>query len=111
MYLHGKDLLLLRYPNRSDQYVPLVQGATLLVKHHVFSKIGFPDLNRGECVKFCSESMAQGFKIYSGSPYNFLAIRRKNAQDHTWIVSDQHLLSKHVKVLKVRNPWKFVCRD
>lgn len=110
MYLNSRKLLLLRYQNLDNQYVPLVQGATLLVKRHVFDHIRFPDRNRGECVKFCSDSRAKGFKIYSGNKYNFLAFRRRNSRDHTWIVSDKNLLSRNVKVQKVKNAKQFVCR-
>jgi hypothetical protein len=85
-------------------------GATLLVKRNVFQQISFPDRNRGECVKFCSDCAAQGFKIYEGNKYNFAAIRRKNSKDHTWIVSDKKLLSKSVKVIKVKNFKKYVTR-
>ncbi|WP_036711518.1 glycosyltransferase [Paenibacillus pinihumi] len=111
MYLQGKKLLLHRYYNKANQYVQLVQGATLLVKLHVFRKVRFPNRNRGECVKFCSNSRAKGFKIYSGSPYNFVAIRRRNSRDHTWIVSDKQLISRNVKVLKVRNIRKYISRS
>ncbi|WP_179031093.1 glycosyltransferase [Paenibacillus kribbensis] len=111
MYLNEKKLLLLRYPAKANQYVPLVQGATLLVKRHVLSKVDFPNKNRGECVKFCSDSLAKGYKIYSGSKSNFLAIRRRNSKGHTWIVSDKHLLTRNAKVLKVRNAKKFVCQS
>ncbi|MFD1176414.1 glycosyltransferase family 2 protein [Paenibacillus puldeungensis] len=111
MYLNGKKQLLLRYPHQANRYVPLVQGATLLVKRHVFDRVSFPNRNQGECVKFCSISLAKGFKIYSGNPYNFLAIRRRNSIDHTWIVSDKALLTRNVKVLKVTNPKSFVSRS
>ncbi|WP_336763220.1 glycosyltransferase [Paenibacillus sp. USHLN196] len=111
MYLSSKKLLLLRYPNKANQSVPLIQGATLLVKRHVVTEVGFRDKNRGECVTFCSDSLAKGYKIYAGSPSNFLAIRRRNSADHTWIVSDKDLLTRNVRVLKVKNSKKFVCRN
>lgn len=111
MYLSDKKLLLHRYYNMENKYVSLVQGATLLVKRHVFSRISFPNQNRGECIRFCTDCLAHGFKIYSGNKYNFAAIRRKNSKDHTWIVSDKTLLSKNVKVLKVENFKKYVSRN
>lgn len=111
MYLSSKKLLLLRYPTKVNQYVPLIQGATLLVKRHVVIEVGFPDQNRGECVTFCSDCLAKGYKIYSGGISNFLAIRRGNSKDHTWIVSDKDLLTRNAKVLKVRNPKKFVSQN
>lgn len=110
MYLQGRKLLLLRYPRMENQYVPLVQGATLLVKRKVFSKVSFPNRNQGESIRFCRAGRAKGFKVYSGRRYNFVAFRRKNSRNHTWIVSDNHLLSRNVKVLKVGNVKKFVSR-
>lgn len=110
MYLNGKKLLLLRYPKRADQYVSLVQGATLLIKREVLEQVEFPDLNRNECVKFCSICLSKGFKIYAGSPYNFLAIRRRNSKDHTWMISDTSLLKGNAKVLKVRDVKEYICR-
>lgn len=111
MYLDGKKVLLHRYYNMADKYVSLVQGATLVVKRHVFSKVSFPSRNRGESVKFCADCRSKGFKIYSGNPYNFVAHRRKNSKDHTWIVSDKSLITSQVKVLKVKDTAKFVRRD
>ncbi|MNO52689.1 Glycosyl transferase family 2 [compost metagenome] len=110
MYLNGKKLLLLRYAKMANKYVPIVQGATLLVKRHVFNRVRFPNRNRGESVKFCSDSRAKGFKIYAGDPYHFIAMRRKNSKDHTWIVSDSHLLANQDKVLKMKNIRQFVER-
>lgn len=108
MYLGGKGLLLLRYPDQANQYVSLVQGATLLASRYVLSQVGFPDQNRGECIRLFRNSKARGYRIYSGSTSNFLAIRRRNSRNHTWIVSDRELLSGQAKVLKVGNPKAYV---
>ena len=110
MSLSDKKLLLLRYSSMENKYVSIIQGATLLVRKHVFNQISFPNRNRGECVKFCSDCIAHGFKIFSGSRYNFAAIRRKNSKDHTWIISYKKLLAKNVKVLKMENFKKYVSR-
>lgn len=111
MYLNDKKLLLLRYIRMENKFVSLVQGATLLVKRHVFHQISFSDRNKGECVKFCADCLAHGFKIYSGNKYNFAAIRRKNSKDHTWIVSDKKLLKQNIRVLKVTTFKKYVTRS
>ena len=110
MSLSGTNYLLLRYGRMENKYSAIVQGATLLVRRHVFNRISFPNQNRGECVKFCSDCKAHGFMIYSGNKYNFAAIRRKNSKDHTWIVSYRKLLAKNVKVLKINNFKKYVSR-
>ncbi|MNO85179.1 hypothetical protein D3C76_765440 [compost metagenome] len=111
MYLSGKKLLLLRYAKMANKYVPIVQGATLLVKRHVFNRVKFSNRNRGESVKFCSDSRAKGLKIYAGNSYNFIAMRRKNSKDHTWIVSDSQLLANKAKVLKMKNIRQYVNRS
>lgn len=110
MYLQGKKWLLLRFPGLENKYVSFVQGATLLVKRKVFRKVAFPNKNQGECIGFCFSSRTKGLKIFSGRRHNFFAFRRKNARNHTWIISDNALLSRNVKVLKVGNVKKFVSR-
>jgi len=111
MFLEGSKLLLLRYYDRENRYGGLVQGATLLAKRHVFRKVAFPDKTRGECVTFCRNAAARGFTVYSANRYHFAAVRRKQSRGHTWIVSDQKLLSQNkVNVWKVRNFKRFVSR-
>ncbi|PZD96530.1 glycosyltransferase family 2 protein [Paenibacillus sambharensis] len=110
MYLHGSKTLLLRYYNKENCYAPLVQGATLLIRRSVLNKVRFPNRNNGECVAFCTACRAKGFKIYSGSRFNFLAHRRTNSSDHTWIVSDRRLRQGKVKVVKAEDILKHVIR-
>ncbi|MGP0584400.1 glycosyltransferase [Paenibacillus timonensis] len=108
MQLSGEPRLLFRYPAMTCRYVPLVQGATLLVRRQVFKRVRFPDRNRGECVQFCTSCLAKGYKIYAGSPRHFLAIRQRNSKDHTWIVSDKALLKRNVRLLEVDDARQFV---
>lgn len=110
MKIGDKKELLYRYYTKANQYVSLVQGATLLIKRHVFDRIAFPNQNRGECVKFCAACRREGFRIYSGSPYNFVAMRKPNSKNHTWIVSDKQLLTRHVKVLPVEDMKPYITR-
>ncbi|MBT2762071.1 glycosyltransferase [Paenibacillus sp. ISL-20] len=111
MQLAGQKDLLYRYPNMANQWVPLVQGATLLVRRNVFNQVAFPNQNRSECVKFCADCITRNFRIYSGSPYHFIANRRRNSKNHTWMVSDKNLLTQHVKRLQVDNAKKFASRS
>ncbi len=111
MYLQGKQVLLLRYGKQEQKKVSLVQGATLFGKRYVFQQVAFPDRNRGECVKFCSTCAAKGFKIYAGTKYDFAAIRRTASKQHTWVVSDNRLLSHHARTIPhVKNYKKYVSR-
>ncbi|WP_151733227.1 glycosyltransferase family 2 protein ['Paenibacillus yunnanensis' Narsing Rao et al. 2020] len=108
MYLAGRKQLLLRYKARSGRYVDQVQGATLLAKREVLEQVRFPELDRGECVKFCTRAQAKGYRIYAGSPWHFLAIRSGKAGEHTWKISDHALLARNAEVLKVRDVLKYI---
>jgi len=110
MVIRGKKPLLFRYYNQANRFSPLIQGATLIAKRSVFKRVSFPHIDRGECVRFCSDCAAAGFRIYSGSPYNFIAYRRGNSDNHTWKVSDKALLTRNVKLLHVEDVKKFVTR-
>lgn len=111
MYLTGSKLLLHRYYDRANRYVDQVQGATLLVRRQVLDRVSFRDLSRGECVKFCADARASGCKIYAGSPCDFIAMRRPKSRDHTWVVSDKRLMTRHAKILRVKDIRRFVCRS
>jgi len=111
LVIRGKKPLLFRYYNQANRFTALIQGATLVAKRSVFKRVAFPNIVRGECVKFCSECLAAGFKIYSGSPYNFIAYRNSNSDNHTWKISDKALLTHKVKLLHVGDVRRFVTRD
>lgn len=100
MYLEGKKVLILRFPEEANKFVRTVAGATLVFRKRVFRKVRFGNRTLGEDVKFCRDSRARGFRIFSGSRRRFVAVRRRRSLNHTWIVSDRKLLSnKHVRII------------
>jgi cellulose synthase/poly-beta-1,6-N-acetylglucosamine synthase-like glycosyltransferase len=101
MWLMGKKLLILRYPNREKDWVSILPGATLVIRKSVFKHVKFSNISRGEDDRFCRKCKARGFKLYSGSKMNFAALRRRFSENHTWIISEKKLLSGNVK--KIRN--------
>ncbi|PZD96529.1 glycosyltransferase family 2 protein [Paenibacillus sambharensis] len=108
MYLRGSKKLLLRFQQYENRQTKLLPGATLVFKRSVFNKVRFPNRNVGEDDLFCLRSRRAGYKVYSGSRYNFAAIRRKNSANHTWIISDRELISHHKIIPGVRSFRKFV---
>jgi cellulose synthase/poly-beta-1,6-N-acetylglucosamine synthase-like glycosyltransferase len=110
MYLRGSKTLLLRFPHDENRSVTKLPGATLVFKRDVFNKVQFPNQNVGEDDIFCLLSIRKGFKVYSAGKYNFVAIRRKDSLNHTWIISDQALIDHHRKIPNVRNYKQFVQR-
>jgi glycosyltransferase involved in cell wall biosynthesis len=110
MYLRGSKTLILRFPHDENRPVTRLPGATLVMKRSVANKVRFPDRNVGEDDLFCYRSKRKGYKIYSAGKHNFLAIRRKNSANHTWIISDKELIAYHRVVPHVKKCKRFVQR-
>ena len=91
-YLEAKKLLVLRFPKQQNKFVGVVAGGTILFKRHVFERVRFPHVSLGEDVSFLSRCRAKGYKVYAPDPYNYVQIRRKNKNSHTWKGSDQYVL-------------------
>lgn len=108
IYLQGSKKLLLRFHQYENRITSRLPGATLIMKRSVFKNVRFPNQNVGEDDLFCLRSRRAGYKVYSGSKYNFVAIRRKNSANHTWIISDRELISHHKTIPGVRNYKIFV---
>lgn len=108
MYLHGSKTLILRFREDENKFVSKLPGATLVIKRKVFNKVTFPNQSTGEDDIFCMKSKRKRFKIYSAGRNNFVAIRRKNSYQHTWIISDKTLIAHHKKITGVKNYRKFV---
>jgi cellulose synthase/poly-beta-1,6-N-acetylglucosamine synthase-like glycosyltransferase len=98
MYLRGSKMLILRFHKHENRYVSIVPGATLVFKRKVFRKVRFPNQSIGEDTQFCLKGKAKGYKIYSAGKHNFVAVRRKNSKDHTWIISDKKLLESNLNI-------------
>lgn len=110
MYLRGSKTMILRFAQDENRPVSRLPGATLVIKRSVFNKIKFPNRSVGEDDFFCMKGRMKGYKVYSAGKYNFVAIRRKNSSNHTWIISDKELLAHHKKIPNVRNYKRFVTR-
>ena len=101
-------MLILRFYKNENRYVSILPGATLVFKRKVFRKVRFPNQSIGEDTQFCLNSKAKGYKIYSAGKYNFAAVRRKNSNNHTWIINDKKLLASNIKYPYVQDYKKFV---
>lgn len=108
MYLRGSKSLILRFAKDEHRPVKVIPGATLVIKRQVLRNVHFPNRSVGEDDQFCIRSRQKGYRVYSAGRHNFLAIRRKNSAHHTWIISDQELISASQRIRSVRNYKKFV---
>ncbi|CAM2773168.1 glycosyltransferase [Paenibacillus taichungensis] len=108
MYLRGSKTFILRFPQDEHRPVTLIPGATLVFKRKVINKVPFPNQSVGEDDLFCIRSKRKGYRVYSAGKNNFVAIRRRNSSNHTWIISDKELISQSRKIPSVTNYKKYV---
>lgn len=92
MYLSGSDKLIKRFPGMKHREVDFVAGATFVFKAEVFHKYKFNCLNRGEDSDLINRIKADGVKIYSSDPFNFI-VWRGDINAHTWDATDEYFLS------------------
>ena len=102
VYLSASKKLVIRSPHEKNKNVDFIQGGTILFRKKIVKNVSFSDLSLGEDVKFLRDCSKKGYTIYATSPYNYVYIRRKNKNTHTWKVSDNEFLigGKHVAVTK-----------
>lgn len=91
-YLEARKVLVLRFPKQQNKFVRFIAGGTILFKRRVFDRVRFPHVSLGEDVSFLNRCRAKGYRIYAPNPYNYVQIRRKNKESHTWKSSDNSLL-------------------
>jgi glycosyltransferase involved in cell wall biosynthesis len=91
-FFQGKRLLVITTPSQKNKFVNSVAGGTLLFKRQLHKRIRFASRSLGEDQDFIRRTRANGYKLFATSPYNFVGIRRKNKQSHTWKASDKSVL-------------------
>jgi glycosyltransferase involved in cell wall biosynthesis len=113
VYLAATRKLIIRSPKEVNRSVHFVQGGTILFTRQVAREVRFPDRSLGEDVAFLRQCKAKGYRVFATSPYNYVYMRRKNKQGHTWKVKDRFYLkgSRPVAVtdnyrrIADRKPW------
>ena len=93
LYFEESHTLALFRPERESKFVSYVTGATLVVRRRVFEQVRFASRNAGEDVDFLAECRYKHFKIYSTSRDNFVGIRRRDVQTHTWQEDEEVILN------------------
>ncbi|WP_246027887.1 glycosyltransferase [Paenibacillus xylaniclasticus] len=102
-YFEGKRLLVMISPSQHNKFVNSVAGGTLLFTKRLHLRIRFASRTLGEDTNFIRRTRANGYKVYATSPYNFVGIRRRNKQSHTWKLSDKAVMRGSLLVAKTTN--------
>jgi len=107
IYVPGWNKLYFRKNGGHNVFVPWVQGASLVVKKHVFKKVMFPNKNKGEDTQFGHEVRRKGFKTFAAPINDYVVIRRLHNKNHTWLID----LKKYLRYGTLVNVNKFKGKD
>lgn len=79
-----------------------IAGATIMFHRKVFEKVQFAkNVHQGTDVRFVRACLNNGYRLYTTTPYNFVAYRRVNNLSHTWKVTDKQLLTdKNASIIR-----------
>lgn len=99
VYFEDSNALYIREPNNQFRYVDVITGSTILAKKEIFQKIQFQHLIVGEDSRFLIDCQSAGIKIYAADKFNYVCMRHKNLQEHTWRMSSEDLMSISEKFL------------
>ncbi len=88
IYFENSHRLML-YEGISHNYSTYVVGATMVFKRNVWDMVNFKNLTVGEDSDFQEECRKQGFKIFSTDEYDYVTIRQKDINNHTFKLDDE----------------------
>ena len=101
LYHEYSEKFYLRFAGKSHKYVDFVMGATIIAKKEVFDYVKFGETNTGEDSEFLRRCNQHGFKIYSSDPFNWVHVRKKSSNFHTWQVDDEDLLRPATELIDI----------
>lgn len=96
MYLAERNTTLLRFEEKEHRFTDLVMGPTIFTTRDMMLEAPFLDVGRGEDTAFLRGVVAAGGSIYSADRFNFVQMRSRASQGHTWSVEETDLLATGV---------------
>ncbi|AGY78215.1 glycosyltransferase [Clostridium autoethanogenum] len=97
IYFKENNELGIFLPNFENQFTRTVAGGTILFKKEIFEKVKFKKVTVGEDNFFLDDCLKAGIKMFSSDKYNYVYMRNRNLNDHTWRISQQDLFAEYVK--------------
>jgi cellulose synthase/poly-beta-1,6-N-acetylglucosamine synthase-like glycosyltransferase len=97
IYFKENNELGIFLPNFENQFTRTVAGGTILFKKKIFEKVKFKNVTVGEDNFFLEDCLKAGIKMFSADKYNYVYMRNKNLNDHTWRISQKCLFEEYVK--------------
>ncbi|ELI6433937.1 glycosyltransferase [Aeromonas salmonicida subsp. salmonicida] len=91
-YVESMDKTFLIREDKDCRFSEFIIGASLVIRRTVFEKVTFHNKNRGEDSQFLKDCNDKKIAIYSSDIYNYITIRSKNINNHTWKIDDQDFI-------------------
>lgn len=91
LYVRGRDIVMLRFPEREHRFTDLVMGPTIMTRRDLLIEHPFAARTLGEDTELQRRLVGAGARIYSGDRFNFVQVRGDHG--HTWSVADSLLLA------------------
>lgn len=98
IYFENNDTLWVINGSEDNTEVTGVTGSTILAKKKVFDKIKFHNINITEDLNFFKECLQNDVKIFSNNIYNYICIRHKDMENHTWKVDNSVIENKSTQI-------------
>jgi glycosyltransferase involved in cell wall biosynthesis len=105
VHLQGSGATLLRFPEAEHRYVKLVQGGTIVARRSTARQLQFDDLPRRVDTTFLERVTVAGGKVYSSDRFNFVSVRRADADGHTWKITEEQMLAGRADLLFYGEPY------
>jgi hypothetical protein len=105
VHLQGSGATLLRFPEAEHRYVKLVQGGTIVARRSTARQLQFDDLPRRVDTTFLEKVTVAGGKVYSSDRFNFVSVRRADADGHTWKITEEQMLAGRADLLFYGEPY------
>ena len=93
-YLEGMKALVLRFPNKENQYVNFLWGSAFIMDKKIWKEIKFTDSTLDTMTIFFRGCVNKGFKLYSTDRFNYVYKKSPNTDGNTWKVEDNEFLRR-----------------
>lgn len=110
VYFEDSNILGIYSPNYENGYVSgNIAGGTLTFKKEILEKVKFRYLNGAGTDKyFLEDCNSTKIKMFSSDKYNYVYIKHKNSDDHTWKITSERLMKYNMKKLLVTSNFTYL---
>lgn len=102
-YFEDSKKIGIRRNGIENGYTGYIHGPTLVIKRKVFNRFKFKNMSHGADQRFLRDCKKNKIKIYSTTRKNFIYIRHKSLEDHTWKIKNSNFMNQFRIIRKTNN--------